>query len=88
MAVNRIRFFDGLSDYKRRDLTGRHWVYQNPQRQRRIGLNMVEANVLRTLCVAYDVARLLDSVRNDEPGLLVPNEYVEVFAKAIINVVE
>jgi glycosyltransferase involved in cell wall biosynthesis len=47
---------------------------------------MVEANVLRTLCVAYDVARLRDSVRNDETGLLVPNGDVEAFAKAIIKV--
>jgi len=52
------------------------------------GLNVVEANALGTPCIAYDVAGLRDSVKNDETGLLAEAGSVEDLADKIVMVLK
>ena len=42
--------------------------------------------LVKTPCVAYDVAGLRDSVRDGETGVLVPSGDVKALANAIIEV--
>ncbi len=48
----------------------------------------VEANVLRTPCVAYDVDGLRNSVKDGETGLLAESGDVEDLAGKIVTVLE
>jgi glycosyltransferase involved in cell wall biosynthesis len=86
IAGDGIKFFGGLQNEERRRLLARAWVLVNPSIREGWGLNVIEANALGTPCVAYDVAGLQDSVRNNETGLLVANGDVEALANAIIRV--
>ncbi len=70
IAPNEVEFFGGLSDGKRRELVKRAWIVVNPSSREGFGLNVVEANALGTPCIAYDVAGLRDSIKNDKTGLL------------------
>jgi len=86
IATDGVRFFGGLSDGEKRELMKRAWVLVNPSVREGFGLNVVEANALGTPCIAYDVAGLRDSVKNDETGLLANAGSVEDFANKIIMV--
>jgi len=46
MAGDRVRFFDGLPDGKRRELLKMAWVLVNPSVRDGFGLNVIEANAL------------------------------------------
>ena len=70
MAEDGVKFFSGLSDAQRRNWVGRSWVLVNPGVREGWGLNIIEANAFGVPCVAYDVAGLRDSVKNNETGLL------------------
>jgi glycosyltransferase involved in cell wall biosynthesis len=86
IAGGGVKFLGGLPDEARRRLLARAWVLVNPSVREGWGLNVIEANALGTPCVAYDVAGLRDSIRNNETGLLVANGNVKFLADAIIKV--
>ena len=88
MAGDGVKFFGDLSDVERRNLVGRSWVLINPSVREGWGLNVVEANAFGTPCVAYDVAGLRDSVKDDETGLLAEAGNVQVLAETIITVLD
>jgi glycosyltransferase involved in cell wall biosynthesis len=88
IAGEGVRFFGSLNDGERRELIERAWVLVNPGIREGWGLNVVEANALGTPCVAYDVAGLRDSVKNDETGLLADSENVEDLAERLLAVLE
>jgi glycosyltransferase involved in cell wall biosynthesis len=84
IATDGVKFFGGLSDGERRELMKKGWVLVNPSVREGFGLNVVEANALGTPCVAYDVAGLRDSIKNDETGLLAGAGSVKDLADKII----
>ncbi|MFQ5821147.1 MAG: glycosyltransferase family 4 protein [Candidatus Heimdallarchaeota archaeon] len=86
IATDGVKFFGGLSDWERRELVKRAWVLVNPSVREGFGLNVVEANALGTPCIAYDVAGLRDSVKNDKTGLLAEAGSVEDLADKIVMV--
>jgi glycosyltransferase involved in cell wall biosynthesis len=86
MAFDGVRFFGGLSGEERRELVKKAWVLVNPSVREGFGLNVVEANALGTPCVAYDVAGLRDSVRNNETGLLAYAGNVDALADKVAMV--
>jgi len=86
MAGDGVKFFGVLPNEERRRLLANAWVLVNPSVREGWGLNVIEANALGTLCVAYDAAGLRDSIRNGETGLLVHNGDVETLANAIIRI--
>jgi len=86
MAGNGVRFFGFSNNVERRKLIKRSWVLVNPSVREGWGLNIVEANALGTLCVAYDVPGLRDSVKNEETGLLAKAGNFEDLADKIILV--
>jgi glycosyltransferase involved in cell wall biosynthesis len=86
MAGDGVKFFGVLTNEERRRLLANAWVLVNPSVREGWGLNVIEANALGTLCVAYDAAGLRDSIRNGETGLLVRNGDVETLANAIIRI--
>ncbi len=88
MATNGVRFFGGLSDEERRELVKTAWVLVNPSVREGFGLNVIEANALGTPCIAYDVAGLRDSVKNDGTGLLAEAGSVEDLANKLIMVLK
>ncbi len=88
MATDGVRFFGGLSDEERRELVKRAWVLVNPSVREGFGLNVIEANALGTPCIAYDVAGLRDSVKNDGTGLLAEAGSVEDLANKLIMVLK
>ena len=88
MTTDGVKFSGGLSDGKRRELVKRAWVLVNPSVREGFGLNVVEANALGTPCIAYDVAGLRDSVKNDETGLLTGAGSVKNLAKEIVMVLK
>jgi len=88
MATDGVRFFGGLSDGERRELVKRAWVLVNPSVREGFGLNVVEANALGTPCIAYDVAGLRDSVKNDKTGLLAGAGSVEDLADKMVMVLK
>jgi glycosyltransferase involved in cell wall biosynthesis len=88
IAADRVKFFGSLSDGKRRELVKRAWVLVNPSVREGFGLNVVEANALGTPCIAYDVAGLRDSVKNDETGLLAEARNVEDIADKMVMILK
>jgi glycosyltransferase involved in cell wall biosynthesis len=86
MAVGGVRFFAGLSNGKRRELIRRAWVLVNPSVREGWGLNVIEANALGVPCIAYDVAGLRDSIKDNVTGLLAEDEHVEDLAEKILLV--
>jgi glycosyltransferase involved in cell wall biosynthesis len=86
MANNKVRFFDGLGDGERRERIGRSWVLVNPSVREGWGLNVVEANALGVPCVAYDVAGLQDSVKDETTGLLAESGDVKGLAEKLAQV--
>jgi len=85
-ACEGVRFFGILSNSERRRLIKRSWVLVNPSVREGFGLNVIEANALGVPCVAYNVAGLRDSVKNNITGLLVKSGDVKGLAEAIIRV--
>jgi len=88
IATDGVKFFGSLPDRERRALVKRAWVLLNPSVREGFGLNVVEANALGTPCIAYDVAGLRDSVKNDETGLLAEAGSVEDLAEKIVMVLK
>jgi len=88
MAGEGVSFFDDLSNTQRRNLLKKAWVLINPSVREGFGLNVVEANALGTPCVAYDVAGLRDSVKDNETGLLADSGSVGDLASKICSVLE
>jgi len=87
-GIDGVKFFYSLSDKKRRELVKRAWVLVNPSVREGFGLNVIEANALGTPCVAYDVAGLRDSIKNNKTGLLAKSSGIEDLANKIIMVLE
>jgi glycosyltransferase involved in cell wall biosynthesis len=79
-----VRFYGSLSDIGRRELVKRAWVLVNPSVREGFGLNVIEANALGTPCIAYDVAGLRDSVKDNETGFLVKAGSIENLADKIV----
>lgn len=88
MGINGVKFFCGLSNKERRELIKKAWVLVNPSVREGFGLNVIEANALGTLCVAYNVAGLRDSIKDNETGLLAEASNVEDLADKIIMVLK
>jgi len=88
MRIDGVKFFYGLSNKERRELIKKAWALVNPSVREGFGLNVIEANALGTPCVAYDVAGLRDSIKNNETGLLAEASNVEDFADKIIMVLK
>jgi glycosyltransferase involved in cell wall biosynthesis len=89
MAGEGVKFFGGLTNEERRSLLAGAWVLVNPSVREGFGLNVLEANALGTLCIAYNVAGLRDSIIDGVTGLLVKeNGNVKMLADAIIRVLE
>ena len=86
MAGEGVKFFDGLSNDERRGLIGKCAVLVNPSVREGWGLNVIEAAALGVPCVAYDVAGLRDSVKDEVTGLLVESGDVEALAEALVRV--
>ena len=87
-ATDGVKFFGGLSDGERRDLVKKAWVLVNPSVREGFGLNVVEANALGTPCIAYDVAGLRDTVKNDDTGLLAKAGSVKDLADKIVTILK
>jgi len=88
IAAQGVTFSGGLSDGERRKLMKSAWVLVNPSVREGFGLNVIEANALGTPCIAYDVAGLRDSVKNDKTGLLAEAGSVEDLAEKIVVVLK
>jgi len=88
IATGGVKFFGSLSNVERRELVKRAWVLVNSSVREGWGLNVLEANALGTSCVAYDVAGLRDSVKNDETGLLAGAGSIEDLADKIVTVLK
>lgn len=83
IATNGVRFFGSLPNEERRKLLKKAWVLVNPSVREGFGLNVIEANALGTPCVAYDVAGLRDSVKDNETGMLAQEGSIEDLADKI-----
>ncbi len=88
IAIDDVWFFGSISNRERRELMKRAWILVNPSVREGFGLNVVEANALGTPCVAYDVAGLRDSVKDDETGLLAEAGSVEDLADKIVRILQ
>jgi glycosyltransferase involved in cell wall biosynthesis len=88
IATDGVKFFGYVLGSEKISLMKRAWVLVNPSVREGFGLNVVEANALGTPCVAYDVAGLRDSVKNDETGLLARAGSIEDLAQKIIRVLK
>jgi len=75
-----------VSQEDKRGILQKAWVFVTPSMKEGWGISVIEANACGTPAVAYDVAGLRDSVRNDETGLLVPEADVVKLADTIIKV--
>jgi glycosyltransferase involved in cell wall biosynthesis len=88
IATDGMTFFGYVPGSKKLTLMKRAWVLVNPSVREGFGLNVVEANALGTPCVAYDVAGLRDSVKNDETGLLARAGSIKDLAEKIIMILK
>jgi glycosyltransferase involved in cell wall biosynthesis len=88
MACQDIKFFGRVPNSERRDLIRKAGVLVNPSVREGWGLNVIEAAALGVPCVAYDVAGLQDSIKNEVTGLLVKNGNVRALAEAMIRVLK
>jgi glycosyltransferase involved in cell wall biosynthesis len=64
-----------VSDQVRSDLLGQAWLTVAPSLGEGWGLTVLEANLMGTPAVAYDVPGLRDSVRDQVTGWLVPSGF-------------
>jgi glycosyltransferase involved in cell wall biosynthesis len=79
-----VKFFGYISTSEKIALMKRAWLLVNPSVREGFGLNVVEANALGTPCIAYDVAGLRDTVKDDETGLLAKSGCIEDIADKIV----
>jgi glycosyltransferase involved in cell wall biosynthesis len=75
-----------VSDQEKRDLLGRAWLTVAPSLGEGWGLTVLEANLMGTPAVVYDVPGLRDSVRDQMTGWLTPSG--DGLGKALIKALE
>jgi glycosyltransferase involved in cell wall biosynthesis len=83
-----VRFFGKLTEEEKFDLLTRAHIIIVPGVREGWGLVVTEANATGTPAVAYDVAGLKDSVRNNVTGVLVPFGDIERLSEEIIILLE
>jgi glycosyltransferase involved in cell wall biosynthesis len=88
IASDGVTFFGYVSEGRKIELMKRAWVLVNPSVREGFGLNVIEANALGTPCIAYDVAGLRDTVKNNETGLLAKSGSVKDLANKMIMVLK
>jgi len=81
-----VHFLGNLSSFERRELLSKSWVLLVPGLREGWGLNIVEANALGVLAVAYDVPGLCDSVRDNETGLLAEGGNIKDLAEKTLKI--
>lgn len=65
------KWFGYVSEEEKFNLLARAWIMIHPSRKEGWGLNVIEANSVRTPVVGYAVAGLTDSIVDNKTGLLV-----------------
>ncbi len=84
----KLDIFEDISENEKVDLLLRASVFVTPSMKEGWGLTVIEANKCGTPVIAYDVAGLRDSIRNNETGFLVEPGNIEGLAGAVIKVIK
>ncbi len=84
--ADKVTFWGFVSEEDKFDLLARSDVMINPSAHEGWGLVNIEANSVGTPVVAYPSAGLVDSVKNNESGVLTPQSTPESIAHAVISI--
>jgi len=78
-----IVFFGFVEEEKKFDLLKKSWVLIHTSLKEGWGLNVIEANAMRTIAVAYNVTGLRDSIQDGITGVLTKSNSPEAIAESI-----
>ena len=70
----RVRIIGPVSEFEKRLLLSRSWVFVNPSIGEGWGISIIEANLYGSPAIAFKVAGLSESIKTGETGYLVSNE--------------
>jgi glycosyltransferase involved in cell wall biosynthesis/O-antigen/teichoic acid export membrane protein len=87
-ADSYITFAGKISDEEKVLLYQQAWIFVNPSSMEGWGITSIEANACGTPVVAADVPGLRDSVQHNRTGLLVAHGKAELFAEAIVDLIQ
>lgn len=82
-----VRFAGRVSEERKIELLGAHWVMAQPSSIEGWGITVIEANACGTPVIASNVNGLRDSVVDGKTGLLVPAGDVPAWAQALTRVI-
>lgn len=90
MAIDdRVKFTGYICEKEKRELLSRAWILVSTSLREGWGLTVIEAAACGTPTVAYKVAGLVDSIEDNQTGLLCqknnPQELVKNIRKLLIN---
>lgn len=68
---NSLKFFGYVDENKKNELLSKAWLLIHPSTKEGWGLNVIESNLVGTPAIGYNVAGLVDSIKNNKTGLLV-----------------
>jgi|SRR5579885_829539 len=83
-----VKFWGRVNNTKKLELLRRSWMLLHASVKEGWGLVVLEAASQATPTVAYNVAGLRDSVRNDRTGVVIKNNTPEAMAEAAVRLVE
>ena len=82
-----IKYFGFVSEEKKFELLKRSWVLIHPSKKEGWGLNVIEAGIVGTPTVGYNVEGLKDSVQNEKTGILVDPQNSHLLTDAVIRLI-
>ena len=88
LHLSNVIFTGAVDEKKKVMLMSSSWVTVSSSLIEGWGLTITESAACGTPAVAYDVAGLRDSVRNNETGLLVSDGDVKALAQALLRVLQ
>jgi len=73
-ARKRIELIGPVSEYEKKILLSKSWVFVNPSLHEGWGISVIETNLLGTPAVSFNVPGLSDSIKDNYNGFLCQNE--------------
>lgn len=74
ISRRKVKIIGPVSEYEKKRLLSRAWVFVNPSIGEGWSISVIEANLYGTPAVAFNVAGLSESIRHGKTGFLVEDE--------------
>lgn len=87
IARKKINIIGPVSEFEKKHLLSKAWVFVNPSIGEGWGISVIEANLYGAPAVAFDVAGLSESIKHDQTGYLSKDEdeFVDNICKILSN---